>query len=83
MLPTLGLYEDVLSNGAQLTLPATPRMIFVVHGGVTVDGRSLGCEAAWHGQGAVMVTAGPEGATCWRWDFMPQGATCGFEVRHC
>jgi hypothetical protein len=75
MAATLGLYEDVLSNDGQLALPATPRMIFVVHGSVKVDGRIVGCEEAWHGQGTVTVAAGPEGATCWRWDFMPQGAS--------
>jgi hypothetical protein len=74
MPPMLGLYEDVLSNDGQLMLPAAPRMIFVVHGSVTVDGRLVGSEQAWHGQGAATVRAGPEGATCWRWDFMPQSA---------
>ncbi len=74
MVPTLGLYEDVLSDGGELALSAAPRMIFVVHGSVLVEGRSIGAGEAWHGQGAVRVRAGPEGASCWRWDFMPQGA---------
>ena len=32
MPPVLSLYEDTLSNGAALALPAHARMIFVVHG---------------------------------------------------
>ena len=41
MPPVLALYEDVLSDGAALALPAAARMIFLVHGGVTVVGRAL------------------------------------------
>ena len=32
MAPVLALYEDVLSDGAALALPAAARMIFLVHG---------------------------------------------------
>ena len=41
MHPVLSLYEDILSNGATLALPAHPRMIFVVHGIVTIAGSTL------------------------------------------
>jgi hypothetical protein len=74
MAPMLGLYEDVLSSDGQLTLAAAPRMIFVTHGAIAVDGRATNAGEAWHGQGAVTVTGGPEGASCWRWDFLPHGA---------
>jgi hypothetical protein len=70
----LGLYEDILANDGTLTLSAAPRMIFVVHGSVAIDGRGVGAGEAWHGPDDVTVTAGPEGASCWRWDFMPGGA---------
>lgn len=68
MHPVLRLYEDVLSDAAVLTLPAAPRMIFVAHGSVTIEGREFGDDAAWHGEGSVTVTAGKTGATCWRWE---------------
>ena len=38
MSPELRLYEDVLTNDGEVSLPAQPRMIFVVHGSlVTAD----------------------------------------------
>ena len=36
MSVVLRLYEDILSNDAALSLPALPRMIFVVHGAIVV-----------------------------------------------
>lgn len=75
MAAALGLYEDVLANVGTLTLPALPRMIFVVHGTVMIDGRTIGTGEAWHGQDAVTVAAGPEGTNCWRWDVMPEGTS--------
>jgi hypothetical protein len=71
--PELRLVEDVLSGGVRLTLPARPRMIFVVHGAVTIEDRAFGDGTAWHGQGAAAIEAAPEGATCWRWDLATAG----------
>jgi len=58
MPPVLALYEDVLSDGAALALPAAARMIFLVHGGVSVAGRALRDGEAWHGEGAAALVAG-------------------------
>ena len=69
MAPVLVLYEDVLADGAALALPAAARMIFLVHGGVTVAGRALHAGEAWHGEGAAALVAASTGATCWRFDF--------------
>jgi hypothetical protein len=68
MPPVLALYEDVLANGAALTLPAAARMIFLVHGGVAIADRALRDGEAWHGEGAATITAGSAGATCWRYE---------------
>jgi hypothetical protein len=68
MSPVLALYEDVLANGAALMLPAAARMIFLVHGGVTIADRTLRDGEAWHGEGAATITAGSAGATCWRYE---------------
>lgn len=68
MPPVLTLYDDTLSNGAALALPALPRLIFVVHGAVTIAERTLTDGETWHGEGAVTLTAGKAGATCWRWE---------------
>jgi hypothetical protein len=70
----LALYEDVLSNEATLALPPLPRMIFVVHGSVTIADRTLGDGEAWHGEGAATLAAGATGATCWRFELTSRGA---------
>ena len=77
MPPMLRLYEDILSNDAALALPALPRMIFVVHGGVSVEGGTLGEGEAWHGEGAARVRADKTGAACWRWELVAAGAGDG------
>jgi hypothetical protein len=69
----LRLFEDVLAGGCRLALPALPRMIFIVHGQVMIEGSSFGDGTAWHGQGAAAIEAAQEGATCWRWDVAASG----------
>jgi hypothetical protein len=76
--PILRLTEDILSNGNEASLPALPRMIFVVHGSVTIGAaaiaeRSFKADEAYSGEGAVTLKAGPEGATLWRWELIPSG----------
>lgn len=68
MAPMLRLYEDVLSNGADIALPAMPRMIFVVHGSVEAAGRAWRDDEAWCGVAATSVKAARDGATLWRWE---------------
>jgi len=70
MYPTLRLYEDVLANAAEASLPALPRMIFVVYGSVTTADRMLGDEETFSGEGAVTLNAGSGGATLWRWELV-------------
>src|SRR5215471_1955583 len=83
MPPVLALYEDVFTNGATLALPAGARMIFLVHGGVSIAGRALRDGEAWCGESAATVTAGGEGATCWRYELAapPARAAAGVSVR--
>jgi hypothetical protein len=71
--PMLRLYEDILSNGNEATLPAAPRMIFVVHGTVAIADRMLKAEEAFSHEGPVTLKAGSEGVTLWRWDLDPAG----------
>jgi hypothetical protein len=77
MPPTLRLYEDVLSNDTEATLPARPRMIFVVHGLLAVPDRILNDGEAWSAEGAVTLSAGSGGATVWRWELAPGSAPSG------
>src|SRR3954447_16158526 len=75
MHPVLRLYEDILSNNAVVALPACARMIFVVHGNLTVDGRMVADGETWHGEGGVSLTAGAGGVTYWRWEFVADATT--------
>ena len=72
MDPILRLSEDVMANGGELSLPALPRMIFVVHGSVEVAGRSFGDDEASSGEGPVTLKAGGAGAMLWRWEFLAE-----------
>jgi hypothetical protein len=78
MPPALRLYEDVLSNdSAEVSLPVLPRMIFVVHGTVTVADSTLRDGEAWSGEGAATLKAGREGATLWRCEMAAGNAPAG------
>jgi hypothetical protein len=69
--PILRLCEDILSDGAALALPPLARMIFVVHGALTIAGRDLSDGEAWHGEGPVTLLAGNGGVSIWRWEVAP------------
>lgn len=75
MAPTLRLYEDVLENNAEATWPALARMIFVVHGAITLADRTLRDEEVFGGEGAVALKAAGSGATLWRWELVAGGAS--------
>jgi hypothetical protein len=78
MPPVLRLYEDVLSSdSAQISLPALPRMVFVVHGAVTIADRALCDGEAWNGESAIALKAGSAGATLWRWEMAAGDAAAG------
>jgi hypothetical protein len=68
MPPMLRLFEDVLSTDAEISLPAGPRMIFVVHGSIAIAGRVWRDDEAWSGEAAVALKAGSAGAAVWRWE---------------
>lgn len=71
----LRLLEDTLRAGARLTFPpdAVNRVLYVVHGAITVGGGTVGDDQAWHGRGEATVVAGPSGATVWRYELAPAG----------
>ena len=68
MHPILRLYEDSFAGGAVAQLPALARMIFVVHGAATIDGKTLSDGETWHGEGACSLTVGKDGVTIWRFE---------------
>jgi hypothetical protein len=77
MQPALRLYEDVLPDNGEATLPALPRMIFVVYGSATIADRILRDEDTFSAEGAVTLKAGSGGATVWRWEFATGDAEVG------
>lgn len=68
MNPVLRLVEDVFSGGAEISLAAEPRMMFVLHGAIAIAGTSFRDNEAWSGDGAVKIVAGADGAMCWRYE---------------
>ena len=75
MPPVLRLYEDTLANdGAELSLPARPYMIYVVHGSIAVADRISRRDEGFGGEDAARIKGGPEGATLWRWEFAADGS---------
>jgi hypothetical protein len=79
--PILRLCEDILSNGAALALPPLPRMVFVVHGTLTIAERVLRDGEAWNGEGALTLFAGTGGASIWRWELASR-ATAALALAH-
>jgi len=73
MAPILRLIEDVLANDIEISLPARPRMIFVVHGGIKMGDQSLGDDEAFGSENAATFKAGRAGATLWRWELATDG----------
>jgi hypothetical protein len=73
----LRLVEDNVAAGEALAFPADDinRVLYVAHGGITVDGQEIGEDQAWHGRGAAKVAAGPDGAALWRWELAPADGT--------
>ena len=51
-----------------MSLPALPRLAFVVHGSAAAGDRVLRDGEAWSGEDAATFKAGGEGATVWRWE---------------
>lgn len=74
----LRLYEDIVAgDAAPLTLPAVPRMIYVVHGAAAIEGQNLADDHAWAGEGAVTIAPGPAGLTAWRFELADNLAAAG------
>jgi len=75
MDPWLRLYEDALTNDAEVSWPALPRMIFVVHGTAAIADRTLRDEDTFGSESAVTAKAGSTGATLWRWELASDETT--------
>jgi redox-sensitive bicupin YhaK (pirin superfamily) len=63
-----------LEPAARTALPAENRVLFLLEGALTVDGRALAVDSAWHGAGACATVAGPAGATVLRYELVKKDA---------
>ena len=68
MHPELRLIEDFLTDKGAISLPALPRMLFVVRGSVAVGQRVLGQGEALFGEDMITAHAAEAGATMWRFE---------------
>jgi hypothetical protein len=68
MHPELRLIEDFLTDRGVLSLPALPRMLYVVRGAINVGQRVLGQGEALFGEDMLTAHAEGTGATLWRFE---------------
>jgi hypothetical protein len=69
----LRLLEDNIADGHALALApgSINRVVYVVHGAVTIDGQALGDDTALQGRGSTDIVAAAGGAVIWRWELAP------------
>ena len=68
MHPELRLIEDFLTDRGALSLPALPRMLYVVRGTLRIGERVLGAGETFFSEDVVTAHAERMGATVWRWE---------------
>ncbi len=68
MHPELRLIEEFLTDQGALSLPALPRMLYVVRGSLTVGQRVLGQGEVLFGEDGITAHAEATGATLWRFE---------------
>ena len=68
MHPELRLIEDFLTDKGALSLPALPRMLYVVRGSLTIGERVLGPGETLFGEDMIAGDTAVTGATLWRWE---------------
>ena len=68
MHPELRLIEDFMTDRGVLSLPALPRMLYVVRGSVTSGRRTVRMGETLYSEEAITAHAEGIGATLWRWE---------------
>jgi hypothetical protein len=70
----LRLTRDRLDPGARSAFPATNRVLYLLDGALTVDGKDVPVDSAWHSAGACSAVAGSSGATVLRYELVSKDA---------
>ena len=68
MQPELRLIEDFMTDKGAITLPAQPRMLYVVRGAITLGPRTLRAGDVTYSDETVSAHAEEAGAIVWRWE---------------
>jgi len=68
MHPELRLIEDFMTDRGVLSLPALPRMLYVVRGSITTGRRTVRMGETLYSEEAITAHAEGIGATLWRWE---------------
>ncbi len=68
MQPELRLIEDFLTDKGAISLPAQPRMVYLVRGAITLGRRTIRAGEVAYSEEAVAANAGEAGAIVWRWE---------------
>ena len=68
MQPELRLIEDFLTDKGAISLPAQPRMVYVVRGAITLGRRTMRAGEVAYAQETIAAHAEEAGATLWRWE---------------
>jgi hypothetical protein len=66
----LRLSRDRFEAATRTALPAANRVFYLLEGALSVDGRRLAVDSAWHGAGPCTTVAGSPGATVLRWELV-------------
>jgi hypothetical protein len=66
----LRLSRDRLDPGARSALPAANRVLYLLEGALSVDGKDVPVNNAWHGAAACSAVAGASGATVLRYELV-------------
>lgn len=72
----LNFYHDQIDaeGAASAALPAAPRMLYVRHGTVEINGQAMKPDDSCFCDGAVAIKSTGEWAQIWRWDLAPPNA---------
>ena len=70
----LRLTRDVLAPRDRSGLPAMNRVLYLLDGALTVDGKDVPVDSAWHSAGACSAVAGSSGATVLRYELVSKDA---------
>lgn len=70
----LKLFHDELASNAEVTpgLETQHTIIYVYKGSAVINGKTVSADSAVYAEDFATIKAGPQGATLWRWELVPE-----------